>query len=144
MVKSKMETQDVCEKYAKPWRFEMMRIIMIVGLLALISFTSVSAIIINVPGDSATIQGGINGASDGDTVLIYPGTYFENVNFNGTNLILGSLFLIAGDTSYISSTIIDGSSSGSVIMAVLKWPKGRYSRPPERAGFFLLFRLKIF
>jgi hypothetical protein len=34
-----------------------------------------SATTIHVPGDSATIQAAINGALDGDTVLVAPGTY---------------------------------------------------------------------
>jgi hypothetical protein len=71
--------------------------------------------IINVPADSSTIQGGINGSSNGDTVLVQPGTYVENINFNGHNIVLGSLFLTTGDTSYIAQTIIDGDSAASVV-----------------------------
>jgi hypothetical protein len=71
--------------------------------------------IIHVPNDSATIQGGINGATSGDTVLVNPGTYIERINFNGKNITLGSDFLISGDTLYISSTVIDGDSSGTVV-----------------------------
>jgi len=93
----------------------MIRVIVILGLLTLVMVLPVSATIINVPGDSATIQAGINGASNGDTVLVQPGTYIENVTFNATNLVLSSLYLITGDTSYISTTIIDGDSVGSVI-----------------------------
>jgi hypothetical protein len=74
-----------------------------------------SATIINVPADSSTIQGGINGSSNGDTVLVQPGTYVENINFNGHNIVLGSLFLTTGDTSYIAQTIIDGDSAASVV-----------------------------
>ncbi|MCP4580833.1 MAG: T9SS type A sorting domain-containing protein [candidate division Zixibacteria bacterium] len=74
-----------------------------------------SATIIDIPNDYATIQEGINASYDGDTVLVQPGTYTENVNFNGQNIVLGSRFLTTGDASYISSTIIDGDSSGSVI-----------------------------
>ena len=71
--------------------------------------------IINVPADIDSIQGGINLATDGDTVLVQPGTYLENINYNGKNIVVGSLILIAGDTSYISRTIIDGGQSGSVV-----------------------------
>ncbi len=44
-------------------------------------------------------------------MLVQPGTYYENINFNGHNIVLGSLFLTTEDTSYITLTIIDGSSS---------------------------------
>ena len=75
----------------------------------------VSARIINVPADYATIQEGIDASSDGDTVLVQPGMYVENINFNGHNIVLGSLFLTTGDADYISSTIIDGNGDGSVV-----------------------------
>jgi len=74
-----------------------------------------SATIINVPADIDSIQGGIDLANNGDTVLVQPGTYVENINFNGKNIIVGSLTLTTGDTSYISQTVIDGDSSGSVV-----------------------------
>ncbi|MFB0516174.1 MAG: hypothetical protein ACETWG_06175, partial [Candidatus Neomarinimicrobiota bacterium] len=56
---------------------------------ALFTFVSISAAnIINIPADSSTIQAGINGASTGDTVLVQPGTYVENINFNGKNIVV--------------------------------------------------------
>ncbi|NQV15930.1 right-handed parallel beta-helix repeat-containing protein, partial [bacterium] len=63
----------------------------------------------------ATIQFGIDASQTNDTVLVLPGTYVENINYNGKNVVLGSLTLISGDTSYISQTIIDGNESGSVV-----------------------------
>jgi parallel beta-helix repeat protein len=85
--------------------------------LALVVFANlpVLATIINIPGDYATIQEGIDAAVNGDTVLVQPGTYAENVNFSGHDIVLGSLFLTTGDTTYVEQTIIDGDSSGSVI-----------------------------
>ena len=62
-----------------------------------------------------TIQSAIDYSLDGDTVLVYSGTYTENINYNGKNIVVGSLYLTTADTSYISSTIIDGNQNGSVL-----------------------------
>jgi len=94
-----------------------------ISLALIMSLTfSVSATIINVPVDQPTIQAGIDVSSDGDTVLVQPGTYVENILIDDKNIILGSLFLTSNDTSYISQTIIDGDSTGSVV---------RFSNCPE-------------
>ena len=71
---------------------------------------------INVPGDQPTIQAGIDASFDGDIVLVQPGTYVENINFNGKAITLGSLFYTTQDTIYISQTIIDGNQNGSVVI----------------------------
>ena len=71
--------------------------------------------IINIPADQPTIQQGINVSIDCDTVLVQPGTYFENINYNGKNITVASLFLTTQDTTYISQTIIDGDQNGSVV-----------------------------
>jgi len=65
--------------------------------------------IINIPADQPTIQAGIDASVDADTVLVQPGTYFENINYNGKNITVASLFLTTQDTTYISQTVIDGS-----------------------------------
>ncbi|MCP4582438.1 MAG: hypothetical protein GY839_12575 [candidate division Zixibacteria bacterium] len=71
--------------------------------------------VIKIPAHYPTIQQGIESSSNGDTVLAQPGAYVENINFTGRNIILASHYLLTGDTSYISSTIIDGDSAGSVV-----------------------------
>ena len=85
-------------------------------LIILVVFPQVlTATVIHVPGDQPTIQAGINASSNGDTVLVQPGTYYQNINFNGKNITVASLFLTTGDTTYISQTIINGGNSNSVV-----------------------------
>jgi len=84
-------------------------------LLFLIYFASLSATIINIPEDFSTIQEGITSSIQGDTVLVAPGTYVENINYSGKNITVASLFHTTQDTSYISQTIIDGDSIDSVV-----------------------------
>jgi len=75
----------------------------------------VPPVLVNVPLDFQTIQSAINHIYSGDTVLVAPGTYVENINFSGKNIVVGSLTLTTGDTSYIYQTLIDGNSSGTVV-----------------------------
>jgi len=72
--------------------------------------------VINVPDDFPNIQSAIDNAIDGDTVLVHPGVYFENINFSGKNIVVGSLYMTTGDSSYISQTVIDGNEYGSVVL----------------------------
>ena len=91
-------------------------------LLSILIFAviTVTAQVIHVPGDKATIQEGINSAEDGEMVLVEEGIYYENINFKGKAITVASEFILDGDTNHISNTIIDGSQSndpynGSVV-----------------------------
>ncbi len=81
----------------------------------LISNLVIFADIINIPDDQPTIQAGINVALEHDTVLVQPGIYYENIDYTGKNVVVGSLFFITQDTSYISQTVIDGTNSSNVV-----------------------------
>ncbi len=70
---------------------------------------------INGTGDYTSIQEGIDNASDGDIVLVYPGTYCENIDYCGKNITVASKYYTTGDELYIKNTIIDGNRTGSVV-----------------------------
>jgi hypothetical protein len=70
---------------------------------------------IEVPIDQPTIQAGLDASLANDTVLVYDGTYTENIVMPGHDVVLASRYIITGDTNRIRFTIIDGDSSGPVI-----------------------------
>ncbi|MFH1197641.1 MAG: T9SS type A sorting domain-containing protein [bacterium] len=84
-------------------------------ILLLICCTILSqAKILNVPAEYSKIQEAISAAQNGDTVLVSQGTYYENINFRGKNIVVTSQFIFSGDYNDIISTIIDGSQPANV------------------------------
>lgn len=73
--------------------------------IVVISFSLVAnSATINIPADYPTIQAGIDAAGNTDTVLVAPGTYYENINLTGKSIILQS-----------NGATIDGGKKGSVV-----------------------------
>lgn len=87
------------------------------------------AVVILVPADESTIQAGIDSASIGDTVLVSPGTYTENIDFGGKAiLVVGEwgtdstairpanqgLPIVRFATDEDSNSIIDGFDIGGI------------------------------
>jgi pectin methylesterase-like acyl-CoA thioesterase len=91
----------------------------VIVLLCLICYTMLlplNAVILPVAMDGSqqytSIQSAVQSSAHGDTVLVYPGTYMENVNYSGKNITIASLELTTGDPSYRQTTIIDGNHNG--------------------------------
>jgi len=61
-----------------------------------------------VPTDYTKIQDAIVAADSGDTIVVEEGRYCQQINFLGKAITVASRFLLDGDTSHISKTIIDG------------------------------------
>ena len=72
--------------------------------------TSIAAAqtIYQVPADFSTIQQAIAASVDGDTVLVYPGTYLERID-------LGSKSIIVRSTNGAAVTTIDAQFLGTVV-----------------------------
>ena len=70
--------------------------------------TDPECIEILVPGEQSTIQDAINAAEDGNTILVSPGTYRENISFVGKGI------KVHGVDGPIK-TIIDGGRAGSAV-----------------------------
>ncbi len=63
--------------------------------------------VVEVPGEVPTIQEAIDASSDGDTVLVAAGTYYENIEINGKYIAL-----IGADSA---TTILDGGNTNGVL-----------------------------
>lgn len=66
------------------------------------------SVTIHVPGDSSTIQKGMNGLTDNDTLEIAAGTYYE-ANLSRPDM---DYIVFSGDSAH--NTIIDAQQNGSV------------------------------
>jgi hypothetical protein len=80
----------------------------VVYMSLLIVGSAGAATVIHIPADKPTIQAGIKAAGNGDTVLVSPGTYVENINFLGKTITVES-------SMGPKVTIIDGGGLSSVV-----------------------------
>ena len=79
-----------------------------------ISNGSTASNVLVVPNDFPTIQEAIEAVDEGGMVTVLPGTYYENIQFNGKNCILTSTD--PNDRSIVETTVIDGNRAGHVIL----------------------------
>lgn len=96
----------------------MKKIIILLGIIYILA-NQLFAVTHTVGHDSEydfqSIQSAIDLAVNGDSIIVYPGIYYENIDFLGKSLFLGSLYSLTADTSDVSQTIIDGQKQATVI-----------------------------
>jgi len=63
--------------------------------------------------DFLSIQEAIDAALEGETVVVHPGTYYENIQLRGCDITVQSLD--PDDPAIVESTVIDGGGNGSVV-----------------------------
>lgn len=86
---------------------------LVVATLAV--WPAAQAATIDVPGDAATIQAGIDMAVAGDTVLVAPGTYNGSATIHvNKRITLASWYHTTSNSSYIDQTIIN-STAGTTL-----------------------------
>lgn len=105
------------------------RTIILPGLLVLLLHGISYGATIYVPDDHATIQGAIDAAAAGDTIVVRAGTYVENIDFAGKAVTVKS-------ADGPDSTIIDGSQPSSNNRSVATFENGE-SRNSVLDGFTL-------
>ncbi len=89
-------------------KFDRLAVYILFGLLALVpKFVSAQSTL-NVPAGFPSIQGAIAAAQTGDTVLVAPGTYVENIDFIGKEITVRS-------SSGPEVTTIDGGQIAVVV-----------------------------
>ncbi len=95
----------------------MMRVNILILMIVLpcLAFSATLTVKQDGSGDYTIIQAAIEAANDGDTVLVHPGRYIENIDYIGKSISVYSLEAIDGDSTYISQTIIDGNRNGSCV-----------------------------
>ena len=65
--------------------------------------------VLRVPAQFPSVQAAIDTARPGDTVLVAPGRYYENLQLRGRNIVLTSEYALRRDRGLIAQTILDGS-----------------------------------
>ena len=104
-----------------------LRLLILLSVLYLLPSSLFPAILTVKPdgtGDFTIIQEAIDAAAMQDTVLVWPGTWYENLHIDAKPITLAGLYLTTGEKQYISRTIVDGSTIQNSVIVADNFPNG--------------------
>lgn len=64
-----------------------------------------------------TISYALEYCISGDTILVHPGHYNENLNFSGKDITLLSTFILDNNPEHIENTVIDGNLDRTIYIS---------------------------
>lgn len=96
----------------------MLRIMLLLSVNCLIIFHSLQAKTLLVPDNYPLVQNAVLKSAEGDTILIAPGTYREQVKIKDKSITLASYLLRDGNPDYITKTILDGGGLDQAVIDI--------------------------
>lgn len=93
------------------------RVLALASVFAVLLATHTSAAVLSVPQDFPTIQAAIDAAENGDVVQVSPGTYIEQINLLGKQIVVTS-------TDGPDVTIIDGNGEAGYVVSATSGENG--------------------
>jgi hypothetical protein len=97
-----------------------LRLLLALTITATTNLNVFAGTIIHVPSDQPTIQAAINAAHNGDSVVVSPGTYLENIDFLGKAITVKSAngpfhTTIQGNSGNVTVRFSNGEQTKSVL-----------------------------
>ena len=93
-------------------------LLLVILLLICYCYGEIIEVDIEGGGEYLSIQEGIDDAGTSDIVLVYPGRYYENIDYLGKTISVVSLEWQTGERHYIHETIIDGNQQSSCVCVI--------------------------
>ncbi|MBN2054141.1 hypothetical protein JW905_04425 [bacterium] len=94
--------------------------VIVTGALGLLPIVAGASATLHVPAGYATIQAAIDAANEGDVISVAPGTYQEEIDFHGKNIMVRAaqgpaVTHLRGDDDGIVVSFVSGESSAAVL-----------------------------